>query len=111
MRAKHLSALVGATLFAWAAGSLGQTSYDQGESKRCNTMTGAQKEQCLRDAKAIDAGREIRPLPALRHHDRRREGAVPPGRSAQGPKHSDDERQRLMPVPVMQVRVMRVPMP
>ena len=49
MKVKPLSSLIGATLLAWAAGSPGQTSYDQGESKRCNTMTGAQKEQCLRD--------------------------------------------------------------
>ena len=49
MKARPLSTLIGATLLAWATGSLGQTSYDEGESKRCNTMTGAQKEQCLRD--------------------------------------------------------------
>ena len=49
MKAKPLTILIGATLLAWAAAAPGQTSYDQGESKRCNTMTGAQKEQCLRD--------------------------------------------------------------
>ena len=49
MRAKQLNVLIGGMLLAWAAGSAGQTSYDQGESKRCNTLTGAQKEQCLRD--------------------------------------------------------------
>lgn len=49
MRAKRLNVLIGATLLAWATGSLGQASYDQGESKRCSAMTGAQKEQCLRD--------------------------------------------------------------
>ena len=49
MKAKPLSTLIGAALLAWATGALAQTPYDQGESKRCNTMTGAQKEQCLRD--------------------------------------------------------------
>jgi hypothetical protein len=49
MKAKRLSTLLGATLLAWAAGSVAQTSYDHSESKRCNTMTGEQKEQCLRD--------------------------------------------------------------
>ena len=49
MKAKPLSTFIGTALLAWVTGALGQTPYDQGESKRCNTMTGAQKEQCLRD--------------------------------------------------------------
>ena len=84
MRAKQLNALIGATLLAWAAGSLGQTSYDPGESKRCNTMTGAQKEQCLRD----EANKAQRTPPAQTSAGATREAAMPGERYGQSP-HCD----------------------
>ena len=49
MKAKLVGALIGSTLLGWSAISYAQTSYGAGESKRFNTMTGEQKEQCLRD--------------------------------------------------------------
>jgi hypothetical protein len=49
MKAKVLSAMTASALLGWAGLSLGQTSYGSGESARCDTMTGEQKEQCLRD--------------------------------------------------------------
>ena len=84
MRAKQLNALIGATLLAWAAGSLGQASYDQGESKRCNTMTGAQKEQCLRD----EANKAQRTPPAQTSAGATREAATPGEGYGQSP-HCD----------------------
>jgi hypothetical protein len=49
MKARLFGAIVASTLLGWTAVSFAQTSSDAGESKRCNTMTGEQKEQCLRD--------------------------------------------------------------
>ena len=49
MKAKALGAIVASTLVGWAGVSFAQTSYGSGESKRCNTMSGEEKEQCLRD--------------------------------------------------------------
>jgi hypothetical protein len=49
MKAKAFGAIVATALLGWAGISLAQTSYGSGESARCNTMTGEQKEQCLRD--------------------------------------------------------------
>ena len=84
MKAKQLSALVGATLLAWAAGSLGQASYDHGESKRCNTMTGAQKEQCVRD----EANKTQGTPPAQSSAGATREAATPGERYGRSP-HCD----------------------
>ena len=49
MKGKAFGAIVASTLLGWAGVSFAQTSYGSGESVRCNTMTGEQKEQCLRD--------------------------------------------------------------
>jgi hypothetical protein len=50
MNRKAFGAIVASTLLGWAGVSFAQTSsYGSGESARCNTMTGEQKEQCLRD--------------------------------------------------------------
>src|SRR5882672_2543387 len=49
MKAKVLRVMTASALLGWAGLSLAQTSYGSGESARCNTMTGEQKEQCLRD--------------------------------------------------------------
>jgi len=50
MNRKGFGVIVASTLLGWAGVSFAQTSsYGSGESKRCNTMTGEQKEQCLRD--------------------------------------------------------------
>ena len=49
MRARLFTTVISTTLLAWAGTSVGQTPYDNGESKRCSTMTGEQKEQCVRD--------------------------------------------------------------
>lgn len=84
MRAKQLNILIGATLLAWAAGSLGQRSYDQGESKRCNTMSGAQKEQCLRD----EANKTQGTTPQQSSAGATREPAKPGERYGQSP-HCD----------------------
>src|SRR5258706_9215642 len=47
---KPLSAVIASTLvLGWATASFAQKSYDSGESARCNTMSGEEKEQCLRD--------------------------------------------------------------
>lgn len=84
MKAKPLSTLIGAALLVWAAGSLGQTSYDQGESKRCNIMTGAQKEQCLRD----EANKTQGTSPAQSSAGATREQAAPGERYGRSP-HCD----------------------
>src|SRR5438874_2421261 len=50
MNRKAFGAIVASTLLGWAGASFAQTSsYGSGESARCNTMTGEQKAQCLRD--------------------------------------------------------------
>jgi hypothetical protein len=49
MKPKVLSVMTASALLGWAGLSLAQTSYGSGESARCDTMTGEQKEQCLRD--------------------------------------------------------------
>ena len=49
MKANAFGTIIAATLLGWAGVSFAQTSYGSGESVRCNTMTGEQKEQCLRD--------------------------------------------------------------
>jgi hypothetical protein len=49
MKAKIFGAITASALLGCAGLSLAQTPYGSGESARCNTMTGEQKEQCLRD--------------------------------------------------------------
>ena len=50
MNRKAFGVIVASTLLGWAGASFAQTSsYGSGESTRCNTMTGEQKAQCLRD--------------------------------------------------------------
>src|SRR5947207_439805 len=49
MKARVLGAIIASTLLGWAGVSFAQTSYGSGESARCNTMQGEEKEQCLRD--------------------------------------------------------------
>src|SRR3954465_11284422 len=50
MKANLFGAVIASMLLGWAGVSFAQTtSYGSGESQRCNTMSGAQKEQCLRD--------------------------------------------------------------
>src|SRR5438128_6953393 len=50
MNRKGFGVIVASTLLGWAGVSFAQTSsYGSGESARCNTMSGEQKEQCLRD--------------------------------------------------------------
>ncbi len=49
MNRKGFGVIVASTLLGWAGVSFAQTQYGSGESARCNTMTGEQKEQCLRD--------------------------------------------------------------
>jgi len=50
MNRKGFGVIVASTLLGWAGVSFAQTSsYGSGESKRCNTMSGEEKEQCLRD--------------------------------------------------------------
>ena len=50
MKANLFGAVIASTLLGWAGGSFAQTApYGEAESAHCNTMTGAQKEQCLRD--------------------------------------------------------------
>jgi len=49
MKANVFGAIVASTLLGWGGVSFAQTSYGSGESARCNTMSGEQKEQCLRD--------------------------------------------------------------
>jgi hypothetical protein len=49
MRAKLLSAVTASALLGWAGFSVAQAPRDSGESARCNTMSGEEKEQCLRD--------------------------------------------------------------
>ena len=53
MKGKAFGAIVASTLLGWAGVSFAQTSpqtsYGSGESARCNTMSGEEKEQCLRD--------------------------------------------------------------
>jgi len=41
--------MIASALLGWVGVSFAQTSYGSGESARCNTMTGEQKDQCLRD--------------------------------------------------------------
>ena len=49
MNAKVFGAVIVSALLGWAPVSFAQTSYGSGEAARCNTMSGDQKEQCLRD--------------------------------------------------------------
>ena len=49
MKANVFGAIVASTLIGWVGVSFAQTSYGSGESARCNTMSGEEKEQCLRD--------------------------------------------------------------
>ena len=50
MKARLLAAAIVSTLsLGWAAGAVAQATYGSGESARCNTMSGEEKEQCLRD--------------------------------------------------------------
>ena len=49
MKARIFGAIIASTLLGWAGVSFAQTSYGSGESARCNTMSGEEKEQCLRD--------------------------------------------------------------
>ena len=49
MKAKVFGAIIAPTLLGWAGVCFAQASQSSGESARCNTMTGEQKEQCLRD--------------------------------------------------------------
>ncbi len=49
MQANVFGAIVASTLIGWVGVSFAQTSYGSGESARCNTMSGEEKEQCLRD--------------------------------------------------------------
>src|SRR5882672_11316000 len=50
MKARLSSVAIVSTLaLGWAAVSFAQTPYGSGESARCNTMSGEEKEQCLRD--------------------------------------------------------------
>jgi hypothetical protein len=43
--------------FAQTPAPAGNNSYNDSVSKRCNTMTGAEKEQCLRDENAKTEGK------------------------------------------------------
>ena len=49
MKGSVLGAITASALLGWAGLSLAQTPYSSGESARCNTMSGEQKAQCLRD--------------------------------------------------------------
>jgi hypothetical protein len=49
MKANVFGAIIASTLLGWDGVSFAQTSYGSGESARCNTMSGEEKEQCLRD--------------------------------------------------------------
>src|SRR5260221_12835827 len=49
MKAKVFRAIIAPTLLGWAGVCFAQASQSSGESARCTTMTGEQKEQCLRD--------------------------------------------------------------
>jgi hypothetical protein len=49
MKANLLCTAVASALLGWAGVSFAQTSYGSGESARCESMSGVQKEQCLRD--------------------------------------------------------------
>jgi len=53
MKANVFAVIITSGLLGWVGVSYAQTSpqtsYGSGESARCNTMTGEQKEQCLRD--------------------------------------------------------------
>ena len=62
MKANVFGAIVASTLLGWGGVSFAQTSYGSGESARCNTMSGEEKEQCLRDEanKAQGTPKEIK---------------------------------------------------
>ena len=79
MNAKPLNTLIVATLLAWTAGSFAQAPHDGAESKRCNTMTGEQKEQCLRDEaqKTQGAPKEPAGAGATREPSTERYGSSP----------------------------------
>ena len=49
MKANVFGAIIASTLLGWVGVAFAQTPYGSGESARCNTMTGEQKDQCLRD--------------------------------------------------------------
>src|SRR4051794_17551338 len=50
MKARLLAAAIVSTLsLGWAVAAFAQATYGSGESARCNTMSGEEKEQCLRD--------------------------------------------------------------
>lgn len=44
--------------FAQTTGSTDTKSYDQGQSARCNTMSGAEKDQCVRDEATKTEGKK-----------------------------------------------------